>query len=460
MNIVTALILSIVIKGISALIEILIQIFITNSAGVNGYGDYVFYVSLIEGAYFLLFSGSVKLNTFYLSNPKANISKYKKKYLCYYVIPIISVLLLVCIFMGNIFGIIATIILLIYYLAFDKSSVFFARGKQLQALLGEYLIGRIAMLICVITALKLQAASGIILLCLYGAQFAIMYVWFVIHRKKIKDGVKTTKVENKKSINYQVSDIATSVVTYSPTVLQYVIGGAFSAGFMGIISIIKKIINFIAGPTAKVFLPEFSKLYRNNDKKGLQKSYLMIVRVQMLFIATAATILVLFPTIVLNIFSKDLVSYATLFSLVSLSLLIIAGMGPVTGLLQMTGGEKICNINQWISIAAMVITWIIFRNEPLFAIYGLCVQAIIEGLLKYISVCKWFKAQVVPINNYLLLWLPVIIEAPIIVITNMGNSYLELIICALINFIWNYYFVIKDPIVQNTIKNFEERKKK
>ena len=66
MDIVFAMILSIGIKGISAVVEIAIQMLITNGVGVSEYGDYTFFVSLIEGAYFLLFSGSIKLNTFYV----------------------------------------------------------------------------------------------------------------------------------------------------------------------------------------------------------------------------------------------------------------------------------------------------------------------------------------------------------------------------------------------------------
>ena len=72
MDIVFAMILSIGIKGISAVVEIAIQMLITNGVGVSEYGNYTFFVSLIEGAYFLLFSGSIKLNTFYLSTPETN----------------------------------------------------------------------------------------------------------------------------------------------------------------------------------------------------------------------------------------------------------------------------------------------------------------------------------------------------------------------------------------------------
>ena len=143
MNIVFAMILSVGIKAISAIVEIAIQMLITNGVGVREFGEYTFFVSLIEGAYFILFSGSIKLNTFYLSTPSINLSKFKKKYRLYFVTPIIVAIVTIYSLMKNPYGILAGIILYIYYFAFDTSSVFFSRGKQLPALVGEYLLGRI-----------------------------------------------------------------------------------------------------------------------------------------------------------------------------------------------------------------------------------------------------------------------------------------------------------------------------
>ena len=48
MNIVFAMILSVGIKAISAIVEIAIQMLITNGVGVREFGEYTFFVSLIE----------------------------------------------------------------------------------------------------------------------------------------------------------------------------------------------------------------------------------------------------------------------------------------------------------------------------------------------------------------------------------------------------------------------------
>lgn len=457
MDIVFAMISSIAIKGVSAVVEIVIQMLITNGVGVTEYGNYTFYVSLIEGAYYLLFSGSIKLNTFYLSTPSASLSSFKKQYLRIFVAPIVAAIVLLFGVMHSAYGILAGIILLTYYFAYDSSSVFFSRGQQLPALLGEYLLGRIVLLIGVLTVIKLNISTGLLLLFLYGFQFATMLVWFAPHKKKLHPGTEEVHVPMQKLVEYQVSDVANSLITYSPTILQYIIGGAFTAGFTGIISIIKKFINFISGPTAKVFLPEFSRLYKSGERNKLEQSYLMIVRIQMTFIGTIGTILIGFPRLILQMFSPDLLPYASTFTATACCLLIVAGIGPVTGMLQMTGNERICNRNQWVSIIAMIVTWFMFRQEPLFAVYGLCVQALVEGGMKYFSVCKWFGKNIVPMRNYVLLWLPVVIIRVSVELVGWQYSFAALIVSTCTVFVWNVMFAVRDPMIR---KAFVEKMKK
>lgn len=459
MNLVFAMISSIAIKGISAIIEIAIQMLITNSAGLGEYGEYTFFVSLIEGAYFVLFSGSVKLNTFYLSTPSASLSTFKKKYILYFVMPIIILLGVVFIVIKNPYGVLAAIILCIYYFAFDTSSVLFSRDKQFPALLGEYLLGRVALLLGMLVVIKLNIVTGLVLLTLYGLQFVTMLLWLTPHKVKLPQGTNEVEVPLRKLMEYQISDVANSLISYAPTILQYIIGGAFTAGFTGIISIVKKFVNFISGPTAKVFLPEFSRLYKNGQREKLEQSYLMIVRIQMVFIGTVGMVLIGFPRLLLKMFSPELLQYSAVFTGVACSILLVAGIGPVTGMLQMTENEKICNRNQWISIGAMVLVWVLFRKEALFAVYGLCAQAIVEGGLKYCSVCKWFGKNVVPIKNYILLWLPVIAGRMIVELSGYGNSFLMMLLCTGFVFLWNTVFAMHDPMIKETVlKKLKEKR--
>ena len=127
MDIVFAMILSIAIKGISAVVEIFIQMLITNEVGVSEYGSYTFFVSVIEGAYYVLFSGSIKLNTFYLSTPSSSLSDFKKKYVLRFVTPVVALIIACSAAMRNPYGVLSGVILYLYYFAFDTGSVFFFR---------------------------------------------------------------------------------------------------------------------------------------------------------------------------------------------------------------------------------------------------------------------------------------------------------------------------------------------
>lgn len=460
MGIAFAVLLSIGIKAISALVEIGIQILITNNVGVTGYGSYTFFVSLIEFSYFFFFSGSVKLNTFYLSSPESSISRFKKIYVLRFIAPVLATMILFFAIRTDFYGFLATVIIFVYYLAYDRSSVFLSRGYQAPALLGEYLLSRLVMLVGLIVCLQLNRATGLVLLVLYGVQFITMLVWFIPFGKKMQKGTEEVEVPLKKLWEYQKSDVANALISYSPTILQYIIGGAFTAGFTGIISIAKKFINFISGPTAKVFLPEFSRLYKSGDKNQLQRSYLMIVRIQMVFIGTIGAAMIGFPDLILKLFSSELQVYSMVFMVTASCLLLIAGIGPVTGLLQMTGSERVCNRNQWISIGVMVVVWGVFYKEPLFAVYGLCVQAVVEGVLKYYSVCKWFGKSVVPIRNYIILWAPVAVERIVVDLLGLNYSFVAFFICVCVIGAWNVIFAMHDPMVKEAILGASKRFRK
>lgn len=454
MNIVLAMFLSVGIKAISAIIEIVMQILMTRSVGVNGYGEYTFLVSLVETAYFVLFSGSIKLNTFYLSTPELSLNAFKENYFKKYVLPIISILFILSVTKINLVYSIATVILLTYFFAFDKSSTLIARGKQGIALLGEYLLGRIVMLIGIIILIKIDMINTLWLFILYGLQFLIMWIWLKKHDEDKFNNTSEIRVPIKKLVEFQKSDIANALISYTPVILQYMFGSAFTAGFAGILTILKKIVNFIAGPTAKVFLPECSRLYKRHELEKLKKTYLMIVKIQMVVIGAASALLLGFPSLVLNAFNPQLVQYSNLLIFVAVSLLFAASIGPVTGFLQMTGNEIICNRNQWISIVVMFIVCVIMRDDSCFAVYGLCAQAISEGLLKYYSICKWFKSNIVSVKQYILFVLPLIIFMTIVQAYKLNDNVFSAIMIVTLTALWNFYFVIQDNLVRETLFRF------
>lgn len=454
LNIVLAMLLGIGIKGISAIVEIGIQILMTRSIGVNGYGEYTFFVSLVETAYFVLFSGSIKLNTFYLSSSEVSLKNFKRQYLKKFVLPISIIMFSIAVLIQNFLYSVAVIILLTYYFAFDKSSTLLSCGHQGIALLGEYLMGRLSMLIGLIILVELNKVDIFLLCILYGIQFIVMLIWFSRFEYKPASCLKDIQVPVDKLIEFQKSDIANAFIAYAPAILQYIFGSAFTAGFTGILGIIKKIINFIAGPTAKVFLPECSRLYKNGELEKLKETYIMIVKVQMLVIGSAGTLLIGFPKLVLGFFNSELQQYSNLLVLVSFCLLLIASVGPVTGFLQMTGNEVVCNRNQWISIAVMFIVFFAMKNDEFFAVYGLCAQAISEGILKYYSLCKWFEDKIVSFSTYILLWFPTMLIYSFIKISNLESSIYLVIITLLFNFSFNIFIALQDTIIKKYIEKY------
>lgn len=59
--------LSVILKGLGAVLEVLLQVMITRMLGLAGYGTYSTWVSAADLVYWVLFSGITKCNTFYLS---------------------------------------------------------------------------------------------------------------------------------------------------------------------------------------------------------------------------------------------------------------------------------------------------------------------------------------------------------------------------------------------------------
>ena len=79
--------ISILLKGVGAVLEILLQIAITRGIGVSGYGTYTTWINAADLIFWCLFSGVVKCNTFYLSRKQTSLRDFKQKYYMRYVIP-------------------------------------------------------------------------------------------------------------------------------------------------------------------------------------------------------------------------------------------------------------------------------------------------------------------------------------------------------------------------------------
>ena len=77
--------ISIVLKGIGAVLEVLLQILITRKLGVAEYGLYSTWINAADLIFWIFFSGLVKCNTFYISDKNTSIKKFRWKYYLRYV---------------------------------------------------------------------------------------------------------------------------------------------------------------------------------------------------------------------------------------------------------------------------------------------------------------------------------------------------------------------------------------
>lgn len=404
--------LSVILKGIGAVLEVLLQILITRSIGVDGFGTYSTWINTADIIFWVLFSALTKCNTFYLSVPNTSISNFKKKYYGRYVLPVLIGLSFVMIFVGKTNYCIVLLITLLELSVLDQSSTLLAQNHQMISLIGEYVFGR---LVLVAGLLGLQVAghlTQISLMILYVIQYlGIMLVFALLSRSRRQKTVDISDtVSLKKWRNYQRADLVQAMIGQMPVLLQFFFSGAFEAGVVSVVLTVKKLINFISGPSAKVFLPEFSRLYQSGRQNEIRACFASIMRIQMLFAGPLSVVLLGYPHVILRILADELVPYTSLFVMCSMVFLVVATFGPCSGVLQMTGNEKKDNMFREIALAVMFVVMWLFRKDSLFVLYGLCIQAFLEGAGKFYYVCRWMKKAPVKLTTYLSWWLcPVIV---------------------------------------------------
>ena len=281
--------LSVILKGLGAVLEVLLQVMITRMLGLAGYGTYSTWVSAADLVYWVLFSGITKCNTFYLSNKGTELRRFKTKYYSCYVLPVLTTLALVLALEKGRGG--YTVIALITgmeLLVMDHSSTMMAQGQPGCALFGEYVLGRLFLVLGTLVLYKTERLSLGTLLALYVIQYAGILVLFLIKRDREPRRDISKELSLRKWGSYQRADLIQALISQMPILLQYFFTGAFEAGIVSVVLMVKKLVNFISGPTAKVFLPEFSRMYHAGDKAGIKRCYASIMRIQMLFAGSCA----------------------------------------------------------------------------------------------------------------------------------------------------------------------------
>lgn len=425
--------ISVILKGLGAILEVLLQMMITGTLGVEGYGTYSAWINAADLIFWIFLSGIVKCNTFYLSGQKAPIHQFKRKFYCIYALPLLTLLAVLIPAASGIWEyILIPVITGLELMVLDNSSTLLAHGKAKVSLIGEYVLGRFLLITGVLATRFAGVLNLPILVTLYIIQYLAVLIFFSVYvRKNVQASHDISRTVSISKLGaYQKSDLMHSMIEQMPVVAQYAFSGAFEAGVVSIVLLVKKLINFVSGPTAKVFLPEFSRLYHAGDKAGIRGCYHAIMRIQMLIVGPMAVVLLGYPGVVLRILADELIEYKRLFMICSCIFLLTASLGPCGGILQMTGNEKPDNRCREYALLAMVVIMVLTRKDAYFVLYGLCTQVGLEAVGKYSYMCRWMAKSPVTLLRYLSWWLLPVLMICITLIFKLQESFLAMLISA------------------------------
>ena len=418
-------IFSVVLKGLGAVLEILLQIAITGYLGVSGYGTYSAWINFADLLFWVAFSGLIKCNTFYLSGKQSAIRRFKKGYYIRYALPLLAVAGVLSVILGrSVLAVFVPVITMLELLVMDRSSTLLTRGKSSTSLVGEYVLGRLILVVGVMLLGRLELLGLAGLLLLYVLQYCLVLLFFLLRQGK---GRAYTDISGEVSLKkwgaYQFSDLMHSMIEQMPVVMQFCFSGAFEAGVVSVVLLVKKLINFISGPTAKIFLPEFSRLYKSGDYTQIRDVYGSIMRIQMLIVGPVAVVLLGFPRVVLRVLAKELVDYDWLFMGCSVIFLLVATLGPCGGILQMTGHEKTDNRIRGCALIVMAAVMLLTVWDRYFVLYGLCVEVAVEAVAKYCYICRWMKRAPASLGSYLLCWMVPSLAVILAHVLKVGDSF-------------------------------------
>lgn len=401
--------ISILVKGLGALFEIVAQVLIARFGSVTLFGEYNFYVSISEIVCWLFFSGIVKLNAYYIANGR-DVSRFRKMFWLVFALPIVVVLAIA----GLAYSVLFAIVVLgayCYGMQLNLSSMFLACRRCKVSLFGEYLVSRVVLLAGVIVLILLDSLGVAQLVLTYVIGFAASVLFFVAKKRHLRlpcidaDALKTGEIL-RKQVRFQLTDVANGFINQAPVIVQYLFAGAFQAGVLSVVLVTRRVISFIAGPTAKVYLPEFARYHGEGDVLGLRKTYREIVLLQMCFILPIGLVVIGAPDAILSIYNHDLVEYGLWMRAAAFVFMVMVLFGPQGNLLSMVGREGVEMWSKWVSLIAMIAVMAMTFGDPMFVFYGISVQVVVDALTKLVFLVRVLEGFPIGVADWLRLGLP------------------------------------------------------
>lgn len=399
------LLLSLCLKGAGAALELILQVMLTRMIGMDGYGHYTAWINCADLIFWCLFSGIVKCNIFYLSSGGCSIRSFRNRYYAWYIIPIVLAAAAIGTVLFGITFLPVPLIAAAELLMSDSSSALLAQGSYPVSLSGEYVAGRMILAAGIFVMSSAGALTLRNLLWLYFFQYMAVFLCFSFFTGKDREKRDISEeISLGKWAGFQRADIMQAMIGQVPVLLQFFFAGAFETGVLGIIALVRKVVNFISGPAAKVYLPEFSRKYKEGDRESLPVIFASIMRIQMLFVGPMAVLLVGYPELLLSVFSKDLLPYSSLFAGCSGVFLFAASLGPCGGVLQMTENEKTDNRCRETAVILMCLVYAVFHRRKMFAVFGICIQTLTEAAGKFVMLCRIWGRLPEPFFKYISRW--------------------------------------------------------
>ena len=408
-----ALVLSMVVKALGAVLEIASQVVITRFGGVDLFGHYSFNVSIAEIICWVFFSGLVKTNAYWVANGY-DLRAWRRRYFLLYALPVVIILAASLGFIYSAIAVVAVTAAFGYALQMDLSSISLAFKHYRFFLTGEYVVSRLVILVGVVGL----ASAGLLNIATVTVLYALGYVasvsFFIVGGKGSEDGLaKLAKSKERGLVRqtavFQATDVANGLVNQAPIIIQYAFAGAFQAGVLSVVLVTRKIISFVAGPTAKVYLPEFAKLYGERDYAGLKRVYSDIIILQLCFVLPICLVMIGAPESILAIYNPSLKEYGSYMQFASCIFFLMVLFGPQGNLLSMTGRERIEAATKWVSLVAMVLTMAVTFGDPLFVMYGIAAQVVVDSFGKLWFVSRAVGGFPIGVKDAIMLGLPFVI---------------------------------------------------
>lgn len=449
---------SLIVKCFGAALEIGSQALISQMWSVEAYGEYAFFIALADGFYALFFSGIIKFNNYYIPQGK-NVGKFRKRYYLVYAIPISALGIVVFAFLNSAIAVCTFAAGFAYLCAMDMSSRMMSFGKYKHALLGEYCIGRSFVILSILILSFSNMKHIEFLYVVYGLQFIIAVAYYkYVNRKNVFPELskKLDTGSRSKYIVFQSTEIAHTIIMQTSVIVQYFFGGSYQTALISIVLVVRKLINFISGPTSKLYQPEFSKRYALGDKKGLSEVYAQITRIQMCFMMPAFMLLISKPDVILRVFNSDLISYGWLVRITAFVFLTMIAFGPLSNFLPMTGREKIDTVANWSSVIIMYLTMLVFYKNQYFVVIGFCAQILYVNLFKLVVFLKNMRCLPMPIKDYIQVVLLFIVACAVVFI--LPNSLVLALAVCIIHFIANFIIVFPKDDLKLIINKIKKRR--